>query len=228
MLTKILAGGLIGGIAGGIIVGAVEAVMTTPLILHAEEFEVEEVASAAQFLLVHSGGTHAGEGAAGVGGMRGLLTIVATVLIAVGYTWMLLAAMFAKGAEITARSVIPWAVAGFFATGLAPAMGLAPELPGASAAELEARQVWWIGTAVATALGIAAIFLGRSAIWVGVGVVLIVIPHVIGAPHATVMESLVPAELAAEFAARSLVVQALVWIVPAAIAGHAISGMKPA
>ncbi len=224
MLTRILAGGLIGGIAGGIIVGGVEAVMTTPLILHAEEFEAKDVASAAQFLLVHSGEAHGGE----EGGMRGLMTIVATVLIAVGYTWMLLAAMFAKGAEITARSIVPWAVAGFFATGLAPAMGLAPELPGASAAALEARQVWWIGTAVATALGIAAIFLGRSAVWVGAGIVLIVLPHVIGAPHAAVMESMVPAELAAEFAARSLVVQALIWIVPAAIAGYAISRMKPA
>ena len=48
MLTRILAGGLIGGIVGGIVVGAIESVTTTPLILHAEQFEVKDVASAAQ------------------------------------------------------------------------------------------------------------------------------------------------------------------------------------
>lgn len=226
MLTRILAGGLIGGIAGGIVVGAIESVTTTPLILHAEQFEVKDVASAAQILLVHAS-DHAA-GAAGGSLSRTLLTFAATVLVAVGYVWMLLAAMFAKGTEINARSVIPWAVAGFFVTGLAPALGLAPELPGASAAGLEARQIWWIGTAIATALGLAAIFFGRHVIWSIVGVGLIVLPHVIGAPRPAEMESLVPAELAAEFVATSLVVQALIWIVPAVIAGYAVSRFKPA
>ncbi|MEJ8572270.1 CbtA family protein [Microbaculum marinum] len=226
MLMRILAGGLIGGIAGGLVVGAIESVTTTPLILHAEQFEVKDVASAARILLVHSDA----QGAAGEGGglTRTLFTFLATVLVAVGYVWMLLAAMFFKGAEINARTVVPWAVAGFFAAGLAPAMGLAPELPGASAAALEARQVWWICTAVATAAGLAAIFFGRNVAWVIGGVVLIALPHVIGAPQPAAMESLVPAELAGEFAARSLVIQALVWIVPAVIAGYAISRMKPA
>jgi cobalt transporter subunit CbtA len=225
MLIRILAGGLIGGIVGGLVVGAIQSVTTTPLILHAEQFEVKDVANAAQFLLVHSQGAMASEG--GSGAMRTLLTFSATVLVAVGYVWMLLAAMFFKGDEITARSVIPWAVAGFFATGLAPAMGLAPELPGASAAALEARQIWWIGTAAATAAGFAAIFFGRTAVRSIAGVVLIVLPHVIGAPQPLEMESLVPAELAGEFAARSLAIQALVWIVPAIIAGYAMSRMRP-
>jgi len=226
MLMRILAGGLIGGIAGGIVVGGVEAVTTTPLILHAEQFEVKDVASAAQFLLVHS--ENGAASAQGGDAMRTLLTFSATVLVAVGYAWILLAAMFAKGAEITARSVIPWAVAAFFATGLAPALGLAPELPGSYAAELEARQIWWIGTALATAGGLAAVFFGRHIVWSVTGVALIVLPHVIGAPRPDEMGSLVPAELAAEFVSASLVVQALMWIVPAVIAGYAVSRIRPA
>jgi cobalt transporter subunit CbtA len=226
MLMRILAGGLIGGIAGGIVVGAIEMVTTTPLILHAEQFEVQHVASAAQALLAHSHGT---EGAADGGGLtRTLLTFSATILVAVGYAWMLLAAMFAKGVQINARSVIPWAVAGFFAAGLAPALGLAPELPGASAADVELRQIWWFGTTLATALGLAAIFFGRGLVWSAVGVGLIVLPHVIGAPNSGEMESMVPAELAAEFVSASLVVQALIWIVPAVIAGYAMQKMRPA
>lgn len=225
MLTRILAAGLIGGIVGGIVVGAIETITTVPLILHAEVFEVQDTASAAQILLVHS---HDGAAVEGAEPMRNVLTILATVLVAVGYTWMLLAAMFLKGAEITWRGVIPWAVAGFFVTGLAPALGLAPELPGSSAGPLEMRQIWWIATAVATALGLAAIFFGRNAAWIAGGVVLIVLPHLIGAPHPAEMESQVPAELAAHFAATSLVVQALVWIVPAVIAGYAATWLRPA
>jgi len=223
MLTRILAGGLIGGIVGGIVVGAIESVTTTPLILHAEQFEIKDVASAAHILLVHSDG-HAM--AAEEGGLtRTVLTYAATVLVAVGYVWMLLAAMFFKGAEINARSVVPWAVAGFFAAGLAPALGLAPELPGSYAAELELRQFWWIGTAVATAAGLAAIFFRRSIAWSAAGVMLIALPHVIGAPRPSEMGSMVPAELAAEFVSASLVIQALIWIVPAVIAGYALSRM---
>ncbi len=227
MLMRILAAGLVGGIAGGIVVGAIESVMTVPLILHAEQFEAKDVASAAQILLVH---THGAEAAAGEGGdlARTVLTYSASVVVAVGYAWMLLAAMFLKGSEITVRSVVPWAVAGFFVTGLAPAMGLAPELPGASAAALEARQIWWIGTALATAIGLAAVFFGRNVVWVIAGVVLIALPHVIGAPQPEAMESLVPAELAGEFAARSLGIQALMWVIPAVIAGFAFQRMRPA
>ena len=48
-------------------------------------------------------------------------------------------------------------------------------------------------------------------------------PHVIGAPHPHAFESKVPAELAAQFAALSLVVQALLW----AFAGIAVGLLWP-
>lgn len=228
MLMRILAGGLIGGVAGGIVVGAVEAVTAVPLILHAEEFEVQDVASAAQVLLAHAHATDAaGHGEEG-GAMRLFLTFLATIAAAVGYMWMLLAVMHARGTQVTVATIIPFAVAGFFATGLAPALGLPPELPGASAAALELRQIWWVGTAVATAVGLSAMFFGRTLPWVAAGVVLIVLPHLIGAPHPHEMESRVPAELAAGFASTSLVIQALIWIVPAAITGYAMSRFRPA
>lgn len=222
MLKRILAAGLVGGIAGGLIVAAIQSVTTVPMILHAEEFE--EVATTGLTILAHAHGDHAlGEHG---DGMRTILTYVATIAVAVGYAWMLLAVMYARGARIDVSSVIPFAIAGFFATGLAPALGLAPELPGAAAADLYARQLWWAFTAFATAIGIGAIYFGRSAPWVTGGLVLIVLPHVVGAPQADGMTSDVPAELAAHFAATSLVIHALMWIVPAAIAGYAMSRMS--
>ena len=52
-----------------------------------------------------------------------------------------------------------------------------------------------------------------------VGVALIVAPHIIGAPQPPAPESTVPAELAARFAAASLAVQALTWILVGARVG---------
>ncbi len=226
MLMRILTGGLVGGLAGGAIVAAIQIVTTTPLILHAETFET---AQAGLLVLVHSHGAEAG--AAATGGFdltRALLTSIATIAVATGYAWMLLAAMTARGAEITARSVIPWAVAGFFVTGLAPALGLPPELPGTAAGDLMARQAWWLGTVAATAAGVAAIAFSRTALWTAAGIALIVLPHVIGAPHAGEPASQVPAEVAGQFVAASLVIHALIWLVPAAIAGFTVSRLKPA
>jgi adenosylcobinamide kinase/adenosylcobinamide-phosphate guanylyltransferase len=48
-----------------------------------------------------------------------------------------------------------WGLAGFAVFTLAPGLGLPPELPAMPAADLLARQVWWIGTAAATAIGLA-------------------------------------------------------------------------
>jgi predicted cobalt transporter CbtA len=62
---------------------------------------------------------------------------------------------------------------------------------------------------VATA---AAILLFVRASWaIPAGVALLVAPHVIGAPHPPAGAGLVPAELAAAFAARSLGINAAFW-----------------
>lgn len=221
MFARLAACGLAGGILGGCLVAAIQAVTTTPLILHAELFEVKEVADAASIILAHAHGTatDAAHHAEGYDLERLYMTSVMTVVCAVGFAWILLSAMYMKGAAITARSVLPWAVAAFVATGLAPALGLAPELPGSAAADLDARQLWWAGTAVATATGVALIAFSRNPLWVVAALVLIVLPHLIGAPVAPEPESRVPAEVAAEFAGASLVVQFLAWVIPGALAG---------
>ncbi|WP_137391324.1 CbtA family protein [Rhodoligotrophos defluvii] len=230
MFGKILAGGLIGGLAGGIAVAAIQAVTTTPLILHAETFEVAQsgvhTALNGGLLWLAHGPAHgtAGEGA-GNDLTRLFSTSIMTCVVAVGYAWMLLAAMWVKGEAITARAIVPWAIAGFIATGLAPALGLAPELPGAAYVDLGARQLWWAGTAIATAAALACFAFGRNGLWMAAGLMLLVLPHLIGAPHTEETVSRVPAELAAAFASASLVVQALVWIVPAVLAGFFVSRM---
>lgn len=113
-----------------------------------------------------------------------------------------------------------WGAAGFAAFAAAPALGLPPELPGSAAAELMPRQAWWLGTAVATLLGLAALGYGNGAAWRIGGLVLLVAPHLVGAPAPEAgAEATVPAELAARFAAASLVVAALFWAVLGAASG---------
>lgn len=226
MLARILAGGLIGGVVGGAAIAAIQSVTTVPLILVAESFEASAAVSRGLLHLADAH-SHAAPAAAPDAAARPVLTLIATVAVATGYAWMLLAAMLARGAAITAPGVVPWAVAAFFAAGLAPAFGLAPELPGAAAADLAARQAWWIATVVASAAGLAAIFLGRTPLWIAAGLAALALPHLAGAPQAPEVASRVPAEIAARFAAASLGIQALMWILPGVIAGYAVARLGP-
>ena len=107
-----------------------------------------------------------------------------------------------------------WGLAGYATFSLAPAFGLPPELPGMAAGELGVRQIWWAATAASTAAGLALLLLVPRVALRALGAVLIVVPHVIGAPHPDgATASAVPAELAASFVSATLVANLLFWLV---------------
>jgi cobalt transporter subunit CbtA len=144
---------------------------------------------------------------------RTLSTSVATIVTAIGFALILLAAMLLAGEEITPMRALAWAACGFAATGLATGLGLAPELPGSAGAALDERQIWWIATAFATAFGLY-LMLRATLLWTRLaGLVLLLSPHVIGAPQPQSYISTAPAELAAQFTASSLVVHAALWVI---------------
>lgn len=168
--------------------------------------------------------THA-HGADGEGSavQRNFLTVVFFALVYVGYAMVLVAGFglaSAYGKVITAREGILWGIAGFAAFQLAPAMGLAPELPGTMAADLADRQVWWWGTTLATALGLASIAYGRGVAALALGAVLVAAPHVIGAPELEGFSGVAPPEVSAAFAARVLGAGLAVWALMGWVAGH--------
>jgi cobalt transporter subunit CbtA len=113
-----------------------------------------------------------------------------------------------------------WGGAGFLAFGLAPALGLPPELPGAPAADLASRQTWWLLAAGCTASGLALMAFARQPILRLAGVAALVIPHAIGAPHADGVAGSVPAELAGRFAVASLFAAAVFWGVLGGLSGY--------
>jgi cobalt transporter subunit CbtA len=89
---------------------------------------------------------------------------------------------------------------------------LPPELPGVPAAPLEARQLWWVATAAATASGLGLLVL-RRAVWAAVlGFGLIILPHVIGAPQPTEIHTDVPAALSQQFVVAVTLTSLLFWL----------------
>jgi cobalt transporter subunit CbtA len=94
-----------------------------------------------------------------------------------------------------------------------PSIGLPPELPGFPAADLFERQMWWLGTVIASAAGLYLVVL-RPEVWAKVaGLVLMLAPHVVGAPQPADITTNVPAILAAEFAVATLATGLFFWVV---------------
>jgi cobalt transporter subunit CbtA len=222
MFGRVLLAALLAGIAAGLLMGAIQQVRITPLIIEAEKYE-------------HAGGhDHGAAGQTAAEAMqdeawapqdgleRTLYTTLASVVAGAGFAALLAGVSVLLGVPVTARNGILWGIAGFLAVNLAPAAGLPPELPGMPASDLLARQVWWVATIAATAAGIGLLSL-RDEAWAKLAaVVLIALPHLIGAPEPLTHESGVPAGLSAAFAANSLAAAAIFWCAIGGFLGFAM------
>lgn len=221
MLKTLVLSAAAAGVVAGLFTGVVQHVTTTPIIIEAEAYEGEAPAqnhaavvppgSPDVSVASDDGSPGVAEWAPTDGIERTLATSLATTVTGVGFALMLLAVMRLTGTAIGGRTGLAFGIAGFAAVSLAPALGLPPEIPGSGAAALADRQIWWSFAAAATASGIGLLLLsGRRALQVA-GVVLIALPHLIGAPRPDAFASTAPAELAGHFAAASLAVSALFW-----------------
>lgn len=81
------------------------------------------------------------------------------------------------------------------------------------AADLLARQVWWIGTAAATALALYLIFLRKTPALAALGVVILVLPHIIGAPQPEDHTTPVPENLHHSFIVASTLTNLVFWVI---------------
>ena len=226
LFQRIFFAAVLSGLVAGLAMSAVQQWRVAPLILEAEVYEIaapEEPVTVEAHTHDAATPTHEHDEDAWApqdGPERIFYTVLANVLGSIGFAILLAAISVLAGLEITARNGIVWGIGGFIALQLAPAFGLPPELPGMPAADLVARQVWWIGTAVATGAGMLTIAKLRNWTGIAIGAVLILVPHVIGAPqlvgeHATG----VPAHLATAFAANALATGALFWLIAGPLFG---------
>lgn len=231
LFQRIFFAAVLTGLAAGLAMSAAQQWRVTPLILEAETYENVDPAEVHE----HPAGTpeHSHEAAApaGVhehdedawapqdGFERTAYTVLANVLGGIGFVFVLAAVSVLAGLEINARNGVVWGIGGFLALQLAPALGLPPELPGMPAADLVVRQAWWIGTAIATGAALITVAKLRNPLGLAIAAVLLIAPHLIGAPAAPHEPSAVPAHLATSFAANALGVGALFWLIAGPLFG---------
>lgn len=225
-MTVALLAGIVAGAAGW----GVHMFGTTPLILDAEVYEqaAESAAepttaesTAAEPAVADDQGHHHDAGAwePADGWERALYTLGADVVAGVGFAFLLTAAIvfFGKGADW--RRGILWGLAGFACFTLSPAIGLPPELPGTEAAPLLDRQLWWIGTVIATAAGLFAVARMRNVVGLVIAAVLIAMPHVIGAPQPAAPGGLAPEELEHKFILVAIGSSLVFWLLLGVLTG---------
>lgn len=146
---------------------------------------------------------------------RNAYTAAANILTAIGFA-LLLAGFFAVrsgtiGASVSWHEGLLWGLAGFAVFTLAPGLGLPPELPGVPAAPLLSRQIWWLAAVLATAGGLALIAFRRSVPAAIAGVILLTLPHLIGAPELANIETTVPSSLTHQFVTAVTVTSLVFW-----------------
>lgn len=160
----------------------------------------------------HGHGHHHGAWASAGGIGRTLRTAASNVATAIGFA-LLLVALFAWRGGATWRQGLLWGAAGFFVFFANPAIGLHPEVPGAAAAGLLDRQLWWLLAVGCSAAGAGLLLLApRAAVKVG-GAALLVVPHLVGAPRPEVPGGLAPDGLADSFAVAAAATNAAFWLV---------------
>ncbi|MGY3503984.1 CbtA family protein [Bradyrhizobium sp. USDA 4471] len=221
---------IVAGFIVGLIVTVAQQFGTVPLILKAEVFEKaaethqHDAATATQGAADdhdhsthshadHDHGREAWEPREGL--ERNAYTAAANVLTAIGSA-LLLAGFFAvrggaTGGGVSWHEGLLWGLAGFAVFTIAPGLGLPPELPGVPAAPLLSRQIWWLAAVLATAGGLALIAFRRSVPAAIAGVILLLLPHLIGAPELEQVETNVPSSLSHQFMVAVTLTSLVFW-----------------
>jgi cobalt transporter subunit CbtA len=220
MFLRIALSAIIAGVLSGALLTALQAHKVQPLIVAAETYELQAADSHAH----GHGDGEAHEAERPVDdGERLILRLGTNVLLGVGFALLLSATLVLTGRRLDWRQGALWGLAGFAVFSLAPALGMPPELPGMAGGELTERQAWWLGTVVATAIGLWILLLVPAAWLKAIGVVLIVLPHGVGAPEAPAVVGSVPPEMAAAFVSATMVANLVFWLVLGTLAATALA-----
>jgi len=240
MIARILLVAIAAGMIAGAFATIAQAVRVQPLILEAETYELAAPAKPAVAAKTtkkssaetteHShdkdaakGHSHGDENAWGPadGFERTAYTFLSNVLLGIGFSMVLTAAIMTAGMELTLKTGVIWGLAGFGVFTIAPAMGLPPEMPGMIAADIYDRIIWWGASVICAGIGLAVLVFKEPIAFKVLGLGVIALPHIIGAPHIEIHPDLssVPAELAVQFVMASLFTTGLFWIVLGASVG---------
>ena len=214
---RIAAAALLAGVLAGLLLTAVQRIQVIPILLQAEVYEDN-----AAHVHANADGAHHHDAEAWKpenGWERTFYTAVANVSLAIGFALLLSAAMALRGGATSWRSGLLWGLAGYTIFFVAPALGLPPEVPGTEAAPLAERQLWWLLAVGGTSVGLALLIFARSTLMKILGVALLVVPHLIGAPQSNIHASTAPQELVHAFIYASTLANAVLWLALGGLTG---------
>ena len=230
MVVRYMLAAILAGVLAGLFMSGAQAVKVWPLILEAEKYEGGAAPDATHqeseeqsfyfenfetAVSTHSEETHA-DGVAVWGPEDGLerilYSVVSNIITATAYSLVLTAAILFSGQAINWQSGLVWGACGFITFMLVPSLGLPPEVPGTVAASVEERQIWWTVTVAMTAAGLALFFFKRQWHWAIFGVLLMIAPHIYGAPQPEHHSSLAPAWITAEFVVATIATGLVFWL----------------
>ncbi|MEQ1622433.1 MAG: CbtA family protein [Methylococcales bacterium] len=203
---KLVAISLMAGLLGRLLLSVLQHYQTLPLILAAEQFETPSTEHVHDWQPID-------------GWQRNGFTLLFNGLTGFGFALLISASMYWRDQRGYLYG-LGWGLAGFLVFFVAPSLGLPPELPGSDRAELHSRQAWWLFTAAATAIGLFGLILAKQRWLQIVGASLLALPHLIGAPHPEVAQTLAPEALQQHFVVLTSINNGIFWLALGAIAGR--------
>ena len=217
LFQRVFFAAVLAGLAAGLVLSAIQQWRVVPLIVQAELYEISDVHALEHADDPFPAGPHLHlpRGQAPETEFdfeRAGLTVLASVLTGLGYALVLGAVSVFANIPVNRQNGLLWGLAGFVSVSLMPSIGLPPELPGMVAAEIGARQIWWIGTVLISSLAIYALYKNPNPAGLLVGLVLILVPHIMGAPVAPDEPSNVPAALALIYVANAMFSLFVFWV----------------
>jgi cobalt transporter subunit CbtA len=224
---RLVCAALCAGLISGVVAWVAHQIGTVPLILEAETYE-----AAAQHASAPAHGATAAHEDTTPGWApetrieRAVYTLAADVLAAIGFALLLAAGLTVRGGAVTWREGLFWGLAGFATFTLAPGLGLPPELPGSEGAPLVGRQLWWVATTIATGGALALIAFTRRPGWAILAAILIVAPHLYGAPQPA-GHAAAPDALTHRFVVAVTLVSLLFWLALGAATGYFYRRFEP-
>ncbi len=227
MFRNMVFSAVIAGVLAGLLLSAVQRLQVVPIIFEAESYEVAEesgVVSADGHSHSHSHDEEEGWAPAD-GKERTNYTILANILAGIGFS-LLLAAVITLKNRSGLKNGLLWGLGGYAAFFVAPSLGLLPEIPGTVAADLASRQLWWSTTVIATISGLGLLVFSQSLLLRGVGVILLVVPHLVGAPVPVEHSSLAPESLTHAFVQATAIANGIFWIVLGGLTGYFLQKMS--
>ena len=236
-LRAIVFAAALAGLAVGLVATLAQQVGTVPLILRAEVYEkaaeAGELAPGAETPLAGAHGDdvaaapqahdHEHHGAAWApadGFERNAYTALFNVLNWTGFGLVLTGLLALLRRPVGWREGFLFGLAGFAAFVLAPGLGLPPELPGMPVAALTPRQLWWLATALLTALGLGLIAFRHSPLAAAAAILLLAAPHLIGAPAPAPAATGIPAALAHRFVVAVGLTTLVSWALLGGLSGY--------